>query len=578
MAALGLYGGTNTPDEHAGEAARLGGDGPYRMRASSSCARRTRSCSSPTRRSSSSSARTASVSARASAVAALSSVICSAAVARCWRVSVSRSVSWCVRSRSAPNWVSASSRRACCLATTEAQFRLSIPSSHTAYDDLLNEFERDLRAQSPKAWADLETDDPTATVPVPFWSWTARQDRVMQILHPCASDDDFKFTWPLIDDVLDLCTVTVTSTSTSTQTSPPCPPIAMIPAFATARRRVYLTAALSDDSILVTDFNASPEDIAQPVTPGSTADLGDRMILAPIALNPSLYPKAVRVPARQYADGDRDGDGTPDAKPVNVVVLVPSNRAAAPWRSHAAHVWRAGELQDGVAALKDGHVELVVLVNKYDGIDLPKEACELLILDGVPRPMDATECREAAVLSGSSTILARQLQRIEQGMGRGVRDSEDHCAVLLLGAHQSIALHDPKQYDTTGLVRQEAVALRQAFDLAATGRRSDAADRLKKVIPTITDPAVHGWLTEQRAAYFHHVDAAAAQQRPAAAQAQAAAEFLASKYTDGTTLVLAIKALIEDVVWGDEDRTEDAERAWQRLGQHLGLDSTRPEK
>ncbi len=65
------------------------------------------------------------------------------------------------------------------------------------------------------------------------------------------------------------------------------------------------------------------------------------MILAPIALNPNLDPEAVRVLARQYADGDRNGDGTPDAKPINVVVPVPSNRAAAPWRSHAAHVWRA---------------------------------------------------------------------------------------------------------------------------------------------------------------------------------------------------------------------------------------------
>ncbi|SFJ83991.1 hypothetical protein SAMN05216275_1135 [Streptosporangium canum] len=32
MAALGLYDGTNAADEHAAEAARLGGDGPYRMR------------------------------------------------------------------------------------------------------------------------------------------------------------------------------------------------------------------------------------------------------------------------------------------------------------------------------------------------------------------------------------------------------------------------------------------------------------------------------------------------------------------------------------------------------------------
>ena len=48
-----------------------------------------------------------------------------------------------------------------------------------------------------------------------------------------------------------------------------------------------------------------------------------------------------------------------------------------------------GDLEAGVARLKSGHVGLVVLVNKYDGIDLPREACELRVVDGVPTPLDA---------------------------------------------------------------------------------------------------------------------------------------------------------------------------------------------
>ncbi|MGP4091906.1 hypothetical protein [Streptomyces sp. KR55] len=39
-----------------------------------------------------------------------------------------------------------------------------------------------------------------------------------------------------------------------------------------------------------------------------------------------------------------------------------------------------------------------------------------------------------------------------------------------------------------------------------------------------------------------------------------------------------MKALLEEVVWGDEERSDDAERAWERLGRHLGFVSTRPEK
>jgi hypothetical protein len=60
------------------------------------------------------------------------------------------------------------------------------------------------------------------------------------------------------------------------------------------------------------------------------------------------------------------------------------------------------------------------LVNKYDRIDLPCKACELLILDGIPRPLDAVERREAVDLADSPSRLAREVQRVEQGIGHGV--------------------------------------------------------------------------------------------------------------------------------------------------------------
>lgn len=116
------------------------------------------------------------------------------------------------------------------------------------------------------------------------------------------------------------------------------------------------------------------------------------------------------------------------------------------------------------------------------------------------------------------------------------------------------------------------------------------------------DKALRGWLREQKAAYLHLTDQKAAQQalagalndnpfvlRPvnhgapvqlkaAAVQSRAAAEFLAARYRDGTSLRLGVQALFEDVIWGEEERFDDAERAWQQLGLHLGFASTRPEK
>ena len=72
-----------------------------------------------------------------------------------------------------------------------------------------------------------------------------------------------------------------------------------------------------------------------------------------------------------------------------------------------------------------------MIVNRYDGIDLPDNACRVLVIDGFPPAYSGTERREAVALRDSDTMVTRQLQRLEQGMSRGVRSRDDRCVVLL---------------------------------------------------------------------------------------------------------------------------------------------------
>jgi hypothetical protein len=41
---------------------------------------------------------------------------------------------------------------------------------------------------------------------------------------------------------------------------------------------------------------------------------------------------------------------------------------------------------------------LYVLVNRYDGVDLPGDACHVLVIDGLPEALDGIERTEAAQL------------------------------------------------------------------------------------------------------------------------------------------------------------------------------------
>lgn len=229
------------------------------------------------------------------------------------------------------------------LATTEGQFRLTIPNNHPACPRLVELFRPALAEQSEKTWLDIISGDVTAVARVPFWAWADEQGEVLETLHPHQRDEEFAFQWPLIADCLSLCTVMISSRGVEIR--PPCPPIAKIPSFINARRRVYLTATLSDDSVLVTNLKAAPANLARVVTPGSAADLGDRLVLAPVELNPNLDDEAVRQLAKGFSVGDRDGDGRPESRPVNVVVLVPSTAKANQWRHLADRVHYVRDLE-----------------------------------------------------------------------------------------------------------------------------------------------------------------------------------------------------------------------------------------
>lgn len=449
------------------------------------------------------------------------------------------------------------------LASVEDQFALRIPATHEFFGRLLNIFEEDLTEQSAMILREIKEGSVTALQRVPFWSWRTKQAQVLDAIAPYVTEKKFKYSWPLIKDQLALCSAIFTGTGIDIR--PPAPPIHKIPSFVSAKRRIYMTATLADDAILTQDLGVDPVYIEKAITPRRASDIGNRVILAPLELDPSLDPLAIRIFARAYADGWPDVVGRPTRTPINVIVLVPSGKAAEKWDDFSDASWSVDDLKTGVPRLRAGHVGLVVLANKYDGIDLPGDACRLLIIDGLPGAMDAVERRESSALMRSPKVLARQVQRVEQGMGRGVRDSNDYCAVLLLGPALTRVIHDPKQralfspatlkqldlsrslstqlagldsvreaidlclnqdagwlkrdrealattnYRADAIIRQNIVANRRAFDRAVAHNWGEAEQLMRAAVEATEDPAEKGWLLEQQAVYRDITDPGGAQ-------------------------------------------------------------------
>lgn len=441
-----------------------------------------------------------------------------------------------------------------CLGTAEAQFTITLTSDAPLYGRLLTLFRDDLTHQSSTTILDVEAHEPGKVMLVPYWAWSAKQPQVTALLHAERDSDALKFSWPLLKDVLSQCQCTFGGGKVEITSR--CLPIDVILSFAEAKRRIFMSATLADDSILVTHFDVAPEAAAAPLVPATSSDVGDRLILVPQEMNPTLEDEELKALVAEVAST------------VNVVVLVPSGYRAAFWEEKAALTLTADTMSDGVARLKAGHVGLVVVVNKYDGVDLPDDACRLLVLDGIPDVRRGIDRLEESVLYGSPEQLARVMQRIEQGMGRGVRSSEDRCAVLLMGRSltrylyvegalskltpatkaqfelsQRIAqqvrgggiadLRDAVNlvlqrdatwiqlsrntllqvhYEAAGLVSDIARRQRLAFHATVLRDYRQAARYLQEAVNGAPAPRVRGWLKQQLAEVVHQYDVVESQQ------------------------------------------------------------------
>ncbi len=345
-----------------------------------------------------------------------------------------------------------------CIDAIKDQFIITLrhnqPNESNAYSDILGLFENELRNQGDGTYEDIRRNDYNAYLPVPYWDWWDKTSEVAGILSRHTKTDAVKFAWPLLKDSLrhTLCIVS----GTQIVIAPYLPPLEHFGSYVRAKHRVFMSATVTDDSFLVKGLGLDRTTVCNPLVDREETWSGEKMVLIPSLIDDRLSRSAI---VAAFSKENR-------TRQFGVVVLVPSAQRCADWEQYGAHVANKNTITQAVEDLRNrSYAKALVIANYYDGIDLPDNACRILIIDSKPFAEDLLDRYIEDRRHGSTLIAARIARIIEQGMGRSVRGEKDYCVILLIGPDLIRALQAPGQRDFFS--DQTRTQIRLGKDIAA---------------------------------------------------------------------------------------------------------------
>lgn len=344
-----------------------------------------------------------------------------------------------------------------CTDSIRDAFSIKLSREHPAYALLLTLFTDSLKSQGVGTFEDINCNhDPEDLLPVPYWEWNEKHEDVARILSKYKSTDAIKFTWPLLKDCLKDCMCVISGEAV--EIAPYLPPLSLFGSYANAKHRIFMSATVTDDSFLVRGLRLTPQIIRQPLTYEKEKWSGEKMILLPALIDHELtrseLVKIFGVPNKHRKYG--------------TVILASSFAATKDWEAYGAIVAKKETISNEVNKLKSGTFEHpIVLVNRYDGVDLPDDACRLLIFDSRPYSQNLMDlyserCRESSLITA-----VRQARTIEQGLGRSVRGEKDYSVIIILGTELTHTLTNPEtQRHLSPQTRMQIALGREIADLA----------------------------------------------------------------------------------------------------------------
>lgn len=327
-----------------------------------------------------------------------------------------------------------------CIDAIKDQFIITLhqnkPNESNAYSELLGLFENELRGQGEGSFEDINRNDYSSYLPVPYWDWWDKSSEVAKILSRHSNTGAIRFAWQLLKDSLrhTMCLIS----GTQVVIAPYLPPLELFGSYTNASHRVFMSATVTDDSFLVKGLSLAPNTIQNPLVDPNETWSGEKMVLIPSLIDEKLS-RASIVAAFSKEKA---------ARQFGIVVLIPSPKRCADWGKYGARVVDKNSISQAVESLRNRtYSKAIVLANYYDGIDLPDNMCRILVIDSKPFAEELFDRYVEDRRQGSKIQAGRIARIIEQGIGRAVRGEKDYCVIVIIGSDLVRALQAPGQRD-----------------------------------------------------------------------------------------------------------------------------------
>lgn len=312
---------------------------------------------------------------------------------------------------------------ACIDVIKEAQtITIKRSENEDVYSKIVSLFSDELIGQGEGSFLDINNGDFDTFMPVPYWSWYDKKTEMLKILADAGGVTSVQFVWPLMRDRIKDYSCYISGSEI--EIVPYNANVDVFGSFSKAKHRILMSATTQDDAFFVKGLSFSTNAVKNPLVFKEQKWSGEKMVIIPSLINESC---------------DRDLVVSEFSKMTNkkfgMVALVPNTRRANHYSNLGAICADRGNIFNVIELLKKKEFEKIVVINnRYDGIDLPDESCRILIMDSMPFFNSLSDKYEKKCRPNSEIINKKIAQKIEQGLGRGVRGEKDYCAILIIGS------------------------------------------------------------------------------------------------------------------------------------------------